>query len=85
VRCGFASKSLQSPAVSFFELAQRVPKSYQKRAENSAVELGRLLDIDAAGRVHGRQNGSGGRDGEVAIQADELLSFLTTRRKSTIR
>jgi hypothetical protein len=77
----------KAPPVSFLELAQRVPKSYQKRAEISAAELSRLLEIDAAGRVSGRQSGAvGGSSGcETAIMADELLSFLTTKRKSVIR
>ena len=70
----------KGPTTDFLALAQQIPKSYQRMAANSAAELNRLLAIDEAGRVRGRTSG-----GESAIAADQLLSFLATKRKSTIR
>jgi hypothetical protein len=44
-------------ASSFTDLAQRLPKTYQKPAASTAAELGRLLDIDAAGNVRRKRDG----------------------------
>ncbi len=77
--------SSKEEATSFADLARRVPKSYQKMAENSAAELNRLLEIDEAGNVRSKNSRSTGVAGQPAIAAEHLLSFLTTKRKSQIR
>ncbi len=51
---GLATKG---SAPSFTDLAQRLPKTYQKPAASTAFELGRLLDIDAAGNVCRKRDG----------------------------
>jgi hypothetical protein len=45
-----------SSASSFTDLARRLPKTYQKPAASTAAELGRLLDIDAAGNVRRKRD-----------------------------
>jgi hypothetical protein len=51
---GLATKGSAS---SFTDLARRLPKTYQKPAASTAAELGRLLDIDAAGNVRRKRDG----------------------------
>jgi hypothetical protein len=49
--------AIKGSASSFTDLARRLPKTYQKPAASTAAELGRLLDIDAAGNVRRKRDG----------------------------